>query len=850
MSLIERLDHELIRADVVAGLFADDAVVRVDRYEVRARVGAGGGGAVYRAWDPVLERDVALKVLHEGVASSRARAEAEALARFSHPNIVRIFDVLSEDDELVLVMELVQGVAMPIWLLEAKPTRAEVLASFIAIGNGLGAVHDVGVVHRDFKPDNVLVGADGRVQLCDFGLAHGAPQLGSPEAVLMSGPSGTPAFMAPEQKRGSAGPASDQYAFCVSLGWALRQVGTDELGRIAAALDRGLSEQASERYPSMQALLEELAETDGHRHRSFAPWFLALGVLLLSVSVVVFASWQAKPEPCPIEALVLTPSAEGAALGPQVERYARRWDQARVAACERDAAPEALVCLQRHANRLVDAHHALEEERWAEAADAFDELREPDECLGRRSGGDVPGFARVEGTLVDAIAALRDESSLQIVDGGRERALELERVARRYGASRARIAALKLLAWDEAMTSNGDPDRHLEEAYAVAEGAALVRIASLGIRLSMFAVEPESGQGWFRQGRAQLARQTTVSVRDQVELLALGARLHVRTRRLEDAEAVLLQARQVAEARGGLDDTSRIELALAEADILSGQFRHSGAVAKLSVARELAEASGSVGFRYANVLERLAKELVLAGDLEAGVEAVEALLVTCPARRTTCTVLRASAELSLARALGRRGDVQEAQAAVERAKRELGGTGPRLGLEVLAKAAFLQAALLESELRLPEAHAAYARSIDLASGLSSAFLSHALCGRALAGLRLGRFASMLEDVKTAESLAADSDLCMLLARAHGEAGTGKSQAALRTVDRALAKIRPDSVPGFHGIILLAKFQAMRSQGVAASTLRGVLDEAERVTSGEGPFQTHVHERVEILRREL
>lgn len=212
------------------------------RYKVLREIGSGGMGTVYAAYDPSLDRDVALKVLQ------RARLgpewahllirEARALARVAHPNVIHVYDVGVVERDVFIAMELVSGVSLDRWLLQKARSFREILGVFLQTGRGLAAAHAAGLVHRDFKPENCLLGQDGRARVLDFGLARpvGAPA-GEPgpassppfSALLLaddssydSRPIGTPPYMSPEQFANEAITAqSDQFAFAVSLWQAL-----------------------------------------------------------------------------------------------------------------------------------------------------------------------------------------------------------------------------------------------------------------------------------------------------------------------------------------------------------------------------------------------------------------------------------------------------------------------------------------------------------------------------------------------------------------------------------------------------------------------------------------------------
>ncbi|WP_426756105.1 tetratricopeptide repeat protein [Myxococcus sp. Y35] len=274
---------------------------RVSRYVVRARIGAGAMGVVYAADDPELGRRVALKMLRpEGRQREELRQrllrEAQALARLAHPNVVTLYDVGTHGDGVFLAMELVEGTTLSEWLQQPRSWK-EVLRVFLEAGKGLAAAHAAGLVHRDFKPANTLLGKDGRVFVTDFGIARLLQQEGAPEPASHEASAhppglltrtghvlGTPAYLAPELLRGQRADArSDAFSFCVALYEALfgvrpfqgetlrelaeavrqgrlhppeREVKVPD--RVRRALFRGLRHEPEERFPSMEALLVAL----------------------------------------------------------------------------------------------------------------------------------------------------------------------------------------------------------------------------------------------------------------------------------------------------------------------------------------------------------------------------------------------------------------------------------------------------------------------------------------------------------------------------------------------------------------------------------------------------------------
>jgi tetratricopeptide (TPR) repeat protein len=256
----------------------------VGRFVILGTLGSGGMGMVFSAYDPVLDRKVALKTLRaeipdptSGFSGTRLVREAQAMARVQHPNVCAVHDIGAVEGRLFVAMELVDGDTLRPWMKQRHPWR-EVLAMFIAAGRGLEAAHAAGLVHRDFKPENVLLGSDGRPRVSDFGLVSLLFVQGKRDrdaAATTAG--GTPGYMPPEQLRGEAADSrSDQFAFCVALWEALegerpfppntpadQRRAPDKAAKIrpwlAAVIARGLSPRPQDRWPSMTALLTALA---------------------------------------------------------------------------------------------------------------------------------------------------------------------------------------------------------------------------------------------------------------------------------------------------------------------------------------------------------------------------------------------------------------------------------------------------------------------------------------------------------------------------------------------------------------------------------------------------------------
>jgi tetratricopeptide (TPR) repeat protein/predicted Ser/Thr protein kinase len=386
--------------DVEEGRPEPEPGMTIGRYLLLSEVGSGGMGLVMAAYDRELDRRVALKLLRPGISRSgeaRMRREAQALAQLQHPSVVTVYEVGSIDGQPFIAMEYVDGLTFDAWAADHRGQWRRIVEVAIEAGRGLAAAHAAGLVHRDVKPSNILVGHDGRVCVADFGIATptgrsldsdvmppevselGASSAAWPhrsEALTEAGAVvGTPAYMAPEQHRGEPVDArSDQFAFCVALHRILYErapfVGADlEALRAAVAagrvepppartkvpaavrrvLLRGLAVRPEERWPSMDALLEALGRTLGRRRR----WAAIAGAVALTG----------------IATLALVPDSDsGSPACPTAEeRLSGVWDEERMAAL-RDAfaaseLPYALDTWARTEERL-DQHAAGWSERY------------------------------------------------------------------------------------------------------------------------------------------------------------------------------------------------------------------------------------------------------------------------------------------------------------------------------------------------------------------------------------------------------------------------------------------------------------------------------------------------------
>jgi predicted Ser/Thr protein kinase len=306
------------RQALKAKLFGEsEDAVKIGRFQVLGRLGAGGMGVVYAAYDERLDRKIAIKVLRQDSGQSKHRLlrEAQAMARLSHPNIVGVHEVGEDGDSVFVAMEFVRGKSLDRWLEEPRPWR-EVLAVFMAAGRGLQAAHEAGLIHRDFKPANAILADDGRVKVLDFGLARagGATEVETGEGSLMAvrltrtgAMMGTPAYMSPEQFAAEElTAASDQFSFFIALYEALYRklpftgetvgalavsvtrgkpaepTSSEVPSWIRAVVMRGLARAPADRFPDMAAVLAALGRDPARRRRRLAA---VLGLVVASGGV-------------------------------------------------------------------------------------------------------------------------------------------------------------------------------------------------------------------------------------------------------------------------------------------------------------------------------------------------------------------------------------------------------------------------------------------------------------------------------------------------------------------------------------------------------------------------------------
>lgn len=300
-----------VRNSVLARVF-DRKPTRLSIWgcELSEVIGRGGMGTVYRAYDATLDRTLAIKLLSlPSVDPHRLLAEAKAMARVSHPNVIRVHDAGLFEGHVFIVMEYIEGCSLRTWLTTPR-RREQLLHKLVLAGRGLAAIHRGGLIHRDFKPGNILVGAGGEVKIIDFGIAIS-------DARADESAAGTLAYMSPEQLRGlRLTPQSDQFSFCTTLFEAvtgghpftestaastvqrilLGELPPTKLPRwLRKTLARGLSKNPELRFPSMEAVVDALERGPVRRRRIFQ---VTGG--LIAASTLALASFSAGEveDPC------------------------------------------------------------------------------------------------------------------------------------------------------------------------------------------------------------------------------------------------------------------------------------------------------------------------------------------------------------------------------------------------------------------------------------------------------------------------------------------------------------------------------------------------------------------------
>jgi tetratricopeptide (TPR) repeat protein len=693
-----RLAETLRDGDATQPIARDDepqAGARIGRYVLLERIGAGGMGVVFAAFDPDLDRRVALKLLRgsadDGRADLRLLREARALAKLTHPNVVPVFDVGTVGGRAWVAMELVEGQTLTRWLAAAPRSRADVLRVFVEAGRGLVAAHAIGIVHRDVKPDNVLIGDDGRVRVGDFGLARPAIDAAAsglesshdtdasarmdPVPLTVAGVVlGTPAYMAPEQHRGEATPASDQYALCVALYEALfgvrpfTAISVRELvrqkseGRLAPpptdrkvpawlrdAIARGLAPAPGDRWPDLATLIERLEHGPRRRRR------LAVALVVGTTAVAIAAALPGGTAPCSDDPRLSEvwnadvragARAAFAATGlgyaqaswtrteALVDAYAEAWAGLRhdtcVAATARPGASSA----------PIDRRSRCLDDRLAALGDLVGVLVDADDTLVRHAVSTASALPPIHACVEPGDAETDPDparaAERQSIARGLTRVLMLENAGRyhvargeaelllgraeRLGDTHMMAAANEQLG--SALHRTGEYERarkHLREGVYLGTAAGEdIATANAAIGLvwleGVDLADADTALEWARHAAAAVERSGEDQGRAQLAN-ALGA---VHSHRGDHREA-LEEFERARELYARLGEATRSDVATAHQNIgitLGGLGRHADGLAQLETALAIYEdVQGPDHPETANTLDAIAGEMMHLGDL-------------------------------------------------------------------------------------------------------------------------------------------------------------------------------------------------------------------------------------------
>lgn len=625
----------------------------VGRYEVRGVLGRGGLGLVRDGWDPQLGREVAIKFVRPdrtaGEAGSRMqqrlRREAQALARLAHEHVVPVFDVGEADGQVWIVMKKIAGPTLRQWLIRPRSVP-EVLEIFAEAGLALAAAHDIGVVHRDFKPDNVLV-EDGKAIVVDFGLADGCTDGVSLSAGLVSQPRagdssltesgtflGTRGYAAPEQIDGEAATAkSDQYAFCVALREALdgirrrqHHASPDTVDRrIDRALARGLQARPAHRWPSMHALLEALSLAPDTR--SWRAW--AAGSVVVACSVGIFVATRTSPCPPPADGwgddvrarLADAATASGAAdpralanrlaeaTNARVDEWTNAWQQACPDGETPPATwPRARACLDEARTELTTMVETIADSPEPVVLYAapieIATLSQLPRCQDERWLGRDDEWGPAERSLW---RDLWDAHALRLV-GRNDDALALATTVLRNTQTPGRrsLRAAALLELAELAGRRGDveeAERQFEAAYVVANETADDR-AALTAATRLTALMAQAGDRpatdalrWGRAAQTIIERSGAAGRVEEAVLLESLGWAQFYAGQPPEAERSYRRAVAILEARYGADDPNIATIRAQLGHAYRAQGRHDEALAEQRRAYEILRDTLGPGFQ-------------------------------------------------------------------------------------------------------------------------------------------------------------------------------------------------------------------------------------------------------------
>ncbi|MEM6993107.1 MAG: serine/threonine-protein kinase [Myxococcota bacterium] len=677
----------------------------IGRYVVLDKIGVGGMGVVYSAYDPELDRKLAIKLLSatDDVSSVRRRRllrEGQAMAKLTHPNVIAVHDVGTVDEQVFVAMTFIDGDTLRGWL-RADRTWQQIVAVFVAAGRGLAAAHEAGLVHRDFKPDNVMVSKAGRVVVMDFGLARAAvrddgpsaaesgvvhgrvlvPPTGLEATVTAAGAvMGTPAYMSAEQHEGRPTDArSDQFAFCVAMYEALfgqRPFAGEELtalavnvccgnlreppssspvpGWLKAAVIKGLAVEPEARHANMRALLGELEADRAVWRRRMVPLVAAAGLAGVGVAAGVWI--DDGPGVCDqadgrVDAV--WSEARGNAIAAAFSKTGltfadETWPAVAAAVDEYVAALrtgytdacEATHVRNEQSTQVLDRRGACLARGQAELSALLDLLEAGDPIAVEHALAavqDLPPPRRCADPQLYSVATLQPEPQ----DAARVEALrpELGQVAalRRAGLSEAGHARAEALA-----------TQAREVGYAPLLAQAVLHVAAFHLERG----QPVQAERAYREALAAGLRghADDVAAQAAVELVAV---VGDDPERLDEAEGWAELAAALL-GRGGSDPDAEARLLAFRASILrrGGRLREATDALERAVS-QTERAHGPGDARVANASAELADVLVVSGEFHRARELYERALkidesILGRDHPRSATILHALGDLSLA----------------------------------------------------------------------------------------------------------------------------------------------------------------------------------------------------------
>jgi eukaryotic-like serine/threonine-protein kinase len=871
------------------------------RFVVLHLVGRGAMGEVYAAYDPQLDRKIALKQLNpspdEPLARARLINEARAAARVSHPNVVTVYDAFDHGDAPFIAMEFVEGQTLTAWLEKTNGDWSQRLAVMLEAGRGLAAAHASGLIHRDFKPDNVFVGG-GRVKVGDFGLARLTP-LDQPQLPPDAGPRpfsprlsrtgavmGTPAYMSLEQLRGQRVDArTDQFSFCAATFEALfgrRPYAGDSLAslavaissgaveepersgvpaRVLRALRKGLSASADARFADMGALLAELERgaAAGRRKKELAAGatVAALGIFAAAaaarsppactgIETRLVGVWDAERRASVERAFLATgapyAASTWAAVGSALDSYAQRWVNEQTAACE------ATRVRGEQSDHVLGLRSTCLDQRLRGLDALVDTLASADRAVLER--------ADAAAGKLEPLSACANTAALQA------------RVAPPADAeTRALVSQVEQrLARARADLDSGRFEQGLALARAATEEARRIGYRPLQAQASLLAGKLELAAADYGRAReslltalwaAEAARDDRVATEAYTELTWVSGA------QVEKSGENQQWARHAEAALERLGGDPHLEAALAERKSFLLEDRGELEQALQSVSRSVAlkeQLYGADDVNVANALLQRGSVLTELGRFDSAIEDAQKALRTSRLRLGPAHPSTGRAELELGRFFMRAGKWAEAElhtlAALANYRAALGGQNLKL-VAPLCNAA----GILAHEGKLAEALALLSEALELQRALDG---DDTTAVAQLLGNRAGFFSALGKHAEEAADLARARDildqardpspvLVAVVTGNHANAllAIGRLEEALAAYEKALA-VREKAVGPQHPALAYYLTGIGQVQLQSGTPARGLpaLERALTLRQQRGVGQTERAETAFVLAQSL